>query len=298
MQNDFDVLIIGKGPAGISAALYALRAGLSVLIVAKDAGALSRAHAIANYYGLESAITGKELAQRGEDQAKKVGAEFFTGEVIDLMFAEKFHVRVKYENAETEFLAKSVIIAAGSVRSKAPVPGLDAFEGKGVSYCAVCDGFFYRKKNVAVLGSGAYALAEASELLPLAASVSICTLGEKTTVEIPADYALETEKIVAVEGEGKVQKIRFESGKEIAVDGIFVAIGTASAADLARKTGAAVQKNKLAVDEKRMTTVPGLFAAGDCLGGILQVAVAVGDGAKAGLGAIEFVRNLKAKESK
>ena len=296
MQNNFDVLIVGKGPAGISAALYALRSGLSVLIVAKDTGALARAHAIANYYGFEEPITGAELERRGEAQAMALGAEIFTGEVLDLMFADQFHARVKGADGEREFLAKSVVVAAGSVRAKAPVSGLDAFEGKGVSYCAVCDGFFYRKKNVVVLGNGAYALSEAKELLPLAAQVSICTLGEEPKVEIPAEYAVEKEKIVAVEGDDHVQKIRFASGKEIPVDGIFVALGTASAADLARKTGAAVQSNKLVVDEKLMTTVPGLFAAGDCLGGILQVAVAVGEGAKAGLAVVEYLRQLRTKE--
>ena len=296
MQTEFDTIIIGKGPAGISASLYALRAGLSVLVVAKDAGALSRAHAIANYYGFEEPIPGEELERRGEAQAKALGAEFYTGEVLDMMFADMFHVRVKGAEGEVEFTGKSVIVAAGSVRSKAPVPGIEAFEGKGVSYCAVCDGFFYRKKNVAVLGNAAYALSEAKELLPLAAQVSICTLGEEPKVEIPADYVVEKEKIVAIKGDDHVQKIKFASGKEIPVDGIFVAIGTASAADLARKTGAAVQANKLVVDEKLMTTVPGLFAAGDCLGGILQVAVAVGEGAKAGLAVVEYVRKLRTKE--
>ena len=95
MQNEFDAIIIGKGPAGVSAALYALRAGLSVLIVAKDAGALSRAHAIANYYGFEEPITGEELERRGEAQAQSLGAELYTGEVLDMMIADTFHVRVK-----------------------------------------------------------------------------------------------------------------------------------------------------------------------------------------------------------
>ncbi len=297
MRNEFDVIIVGKGPAGISAALYVLRAGLSVLLLAKDAGALSHAHQIANYYGLENTISGQELAHRGEEQAKKLGAEVVTGEVVDLMFAEKFHATIKNsDGAEQTFFSKAVIIAAGTVRSKFPIPGLDSFEGKGVSYCAVCDGFFYRKKNVAVLGNGAYALAEAKELLPLASKVTLCTLGKDPAVEIPETYAVEKENIAEIAGDDKVQKIRFASGKEIPVDGIFVAIGTASAADLARKTGAAVQQNKLIIDEKQMTTVPGLFAAGDCLGGVLQVAVAVGEGAKAGLGAVEFVRKSKAKE--
>lgn len=156
----YDVLIVGKGPAGISAALYALRANLSVAIVAKDAGALSRAHLISNYYGLEAPVPGADLEKRGEAQAKALGAEFFDGEVLDLMFSDVFELKTK----DAAFKAKTVIVAAGAVRSKAPVTGLDSYEGRGVSYCAVCDGFFYRKKPVAVLGNGAYALAEAKEL--------------------------------------------------------------------------------------------------------------------------------------
>ncbi len=297
MRNEFDVIVVGKGPAGISAALYALRANLSVLVVAKDEGALGKAHLIANYYGFAEPVSGAELERRGEEQAKNLGADFLSGEVLDLMFSEKFHVRVRTnEDAVENFTAKSVIVAAGALRSKVSVPGIEAFEGKGVSYCAVCDGFFYRKKNVAVLGNGAYALSEAEELLPLAAKVSICTLGAEPSVKIPSEFAVEWEKVVAVEGDGHVERLRFESGREIPVDGIFVAQGTASAADLARKAGAALESNKLIVDENRMTTVPGLFAAGDCLGGVLQVAVAVGDGAKAGLGAVAYLRNLRAKD--
>ncbi len=296
MSNEYDVLVVGKGPAGISAALYALRANLSVLLVAKDAGALSRAHMIANYYGFPEPVSGPELARRGEKQAKNLGAEFLTGEVLDILFAEKFQVRVRTENSEQTLFARSVIVSTGAVRTKARVEGIEDFEGKGVSYCAVCDGFFYRKKNVAVLGSGAYALSEARELLPLAGKVSICTLGEEPSVEFPKEFSVEKEKVARVFGRDHVEGVRFESGKEIPVDGIFVALGTASAADLARKTGAALDKNHLVVDENRMTTVPGLFAAGDCLGGVLQVAVAVAEGARAGLGAVDYIRNLRHKD--
>lgn len=296
MSNEYDVLVVGKGPAGISAALYALRANLSVLLVAKDAGALSRAHMIANYYGFPEPVSGPELSRRGEEQAKNLGAEFLTGEVLDILFAEKFQVRVRTEDSEQTLFARSVIVSTGAVRTKARVEGIEDFEGKGVSYCAVCDGFFYRKKNAAVLGSGAYALSEARELLPLAGKVSICTLGEEPSVEFPKEFSVEKEKVSRVFGRDHVEGIRFESGKEIPVDGIFVALGTASAADLARKTGAALDKNRLVVDERRMTTVPGLFAAGDCLGGVLQVAVAVAEGAKAGLGAVDYIRNLRHKD--
>lgn len=296
MRTDFDLIVVGKGPAGISAAIYALRANLSVLVVAKDSGALGKAHAIANYYGFEEPISGKDLELRGEVQAENLGAIFVDGEVLDLFYEDKFQLRVRrLDSEERGFSAKAVVVATGSVRSKVPVNGLSEFEGKGVSYCAVCDGFFCRNKNVAVLGNGAYALSEAKELLPLASKVFVCTLGAEPAVNFSAEFSIEKEMPVAVEGLGRVQKIRFESGKELLVDGIFVAAGSAGAADLARKAGAALESGKLVVDRNMMTTVPGLFAAGDCLGGILQVAVAVGEGAKAGISAVEYIRKIAAE---
>ena len=110
MQNEFDVIIVGKGPAGISAALYVLRSGLSVLLLAKDAGALSRAHQIANYYGLESTISGQELAHRGEEQAKKLGAEVVTGEVVDLMFAEKLFFQKRSSSLQEQSVPKFLFL--------------------------------------------------------------------------------------------------------------------------------------------------------------------------------------------
>lgn len=298
MQTDFDLIVVGKGPAGISAAIYALRANLSVLIVAKDSGALGKAHAIANYYGFAEPISGKDLELRGEVQAENLGGIFVDGEVLDLFYEGKFQLRVRGQSGEDRgFSAKAVVVATGSVRSKAQIKGLSDFEGKGVSYCAVCDGFFYRKKNVAVLGNGAYALSEAKELLPLAEKVYVCTLGAEPAVEFPPEFIVEKEKIALVEGADKVQKICLEDGREILVDGIFVAIGSAGALDLARKAGAALESGKIVVGQNMMTTVPGLFSAGDCLGGILQVAVAVGEGAKAGIAAVEYIRKLAAEEN-
>ena len=158
MDNfEADILILGYGPAGVSAALYGLRAGLDVLLVGKDGGALSKAHAIQNYYGLEKPLTGEELMQVGKKQALDLGAQIVDDEVMDLMFDGSQFVA---KGLAASYHGKVCIMATGAARKKHPLPGMAEMEGHGVSYCAVCDSFFYKGKNVAVLGSGEYALHE------------------------------------------------------------------------------------------------------------------------------------------
>ncbi len=173
-------------------------------------------------------------------------------------------------------------MATGASRAAPPLPGLAALEGRGVSYCATCDAFFYKGKDVAVLGSGEYALHEASALLPLAKSVTLLTGGAELTAQFPPEVAVRTEKVEAVLGEQRVTGVRLAGGGELALDGVFVALGVAGSTALARKMGAEVSGNRIVVDEVMMTSIPGLFAAGDCTGGLLQVAKAVYEGAVAG----------------
>ena len=285
-----DILILGYGPAGISAALYGLRAGLDVLIVGKDVGALARAHMIENYYGLEKPLSGPELAEVGKKQALALGAKIVDDEVTDLFFDGNDFVA---GGLSGEYRGKACIMATGSARKKQPLPGMAELEGHGVSYCAVCDAFFYRQKKVAVLGSGEYALHEVSELLPMASSVTLLTNGSETTATFPETVTVETHKLAGLVGEGAFKGVRFEDGSEESFDGLFVALGSASATDLARKAGAAFDGVNPVLGPDFQTTVPGLFAAGDCTGGTLQVAVAVGEGAVAGLAAIKYLREKR-----
>lgn len=285
-----DILILGYGPAGISAALYGLRAGLDVLIVGKDVGALARAHMIENYYGLEKPLSGPELAEVGKKQALALGAKIVDDEVTDLFFDGNDFVA---GGLSGEYRGKACIMATGSARKKQPLPGMAELEGHGVSYCAVCDAFFYRQKKVAVLGSGEYALHEVSELLPMASSVTLLTNGSETTATFPETVTVETRKLAGLVGEGAFKGVRFEDGSEESFDGLFVALGSASATDLARKAGAAFDGVNPVLGPDFQTTVPGLFAAGDCTGGTLQVAIAVGEGAVAGLAAIKYLREKR-----
>lgn len=282
------VVIIGSGPAGVSAALYTARAGIDTTVLTRGSGALARAEGIENYYGVPGPVSGAELERRGIEGAKAVGVQFVEAEAVGLTFTDKLTV----ETLSGDYPADAVILATGVSRAAPPIPGLKALEGHGVGYCATCDAFFYRGKDVAVLGSGEYALHEASALLPLAKSVTLLTGGAPLTAEFPPEIALCTEKVEAILGEeaGKVTGVRLAGGRELPLDGVFVALGVAGSTALARKMGAEVDGNRIVVDEHMMTTVPGLFAAGDCTGGLLQVAKAVYEGAMAGNEAAKALR--------
>lgn len=181
------------------------------------------------------------------------------------------------------YQAKSVILATGTNRVTPNIKGIREFEGKGVSYCAICDAFFYKGKDVAVLGNGNYALHEMEQLKPVVKSVTIITNGEQITENRSIDVKVNDKKIREFRGENKIEEIQFEDETKQPINGVFVAVGTASSNDLARKIGARIENNNIVVNENMETTVPGLFACGDCTGGLLQISKAVYEGEKAGL---------------
>ena len=304
------IVIIGAGPAGISAALYAARANMDPLVINNGIGALEKAEKIENYYGMEHPVSGKELFEIGIAQAKALGVRILDAQVLGIGGFDTFQVKTTAGDFDTI----SVILATGSKRKAPSIPGIKELEGRGVSYCAVCDAFFYRGKNVAVLGNSDFALHEAEELAPMAGSVTIYTDGREPEFSKEAPFAVNTMKIQCVEGDEKVTGLRLISDKnetEICaqecsrsannalqqqnvspVDGVFVALGTAGSAEMARQMGASLtEKGNIKVNDKMESSVPGLFAAGDCTGGLLQVAKAVHDGAQAGISANQYVRS-------
>lgn len=285
----YDVIIIGKGPAGISAALYAKRANLNVLVIGKDGGALEKTKEIDNYYGFTNTISGKELLINGINQAKRLNISIETDEVVNIKFDGIYYV----ETRNNTFEAKTLILATGTSRKKPLIKGVKEFEGRGISYCAICDAFFYRNKDVSILGSGDYALSEARTLLPIAKSVSILTNGEELVQNRGFDeeeFIIQEKKIEEIIGADSVNKVKFTDGTHIETQGVFIAIGVASSTDLAKKIGAVTKDNSIVVDENMATNVPGLYACGDCTGGLLQISKAVYEGAKAGLSAIKYLR--------
>lgn len=281
------ILIVGGGPAGLSAAIYAARANVQTTVLYKDGGALEKTDKIENYFGFTDVISGPDLLARGRAQAARLGAQLVQTEVTGIEYAEKgFSVKT----TAGAYAADAIILATGAPRATPPIAGVREFEGRGVSYCAICDAFFYRGKAVAVLGEGEYALEEARTLLPVAASVTLLTNGASAPANLPDGLLVDTRKVAAVEGDDKVARVLFADGEPIAVDGVFIAYGTAGSGDFARKLGSQVEGNKIQVSADLSTAVPGLFAAGDCTGGLLQVAKAVSDGAQAAMNAIKFVR--------
>ena len=176
MSNWYDVIIIGAGPSGISASLYTGRANLKTLIIYHDESSLERAEKIENYYGFENEISGKELYEIGIRQAKNIGISVKKEEATKIEIIENgFNV----VTVNREYTAKTVILATGSKKNKPKIKGIEEFEGRGISYCAICDGFFYRNRNVVVLGSGNYAIAETNELINIVDNIKILTNGEK-----------------------------------------------------------------------------------------------------------------------
>lgn len=277
-----NVIIIGGGPAGVSAGLYTLRGNVDTTIFTQGGSALIKAEKIENYYGFPEGIGGKELYDRGIDSVKRLGANVIEEEVTNVDYDGKFVV----STGKNEYRADALVIANGANRNVPRIKNIKEFEGRGVSYCAVCDAFFYRGKKTAVIGNGEYAIHEANTLKKVAESVVMLTDGK----EAPEYDNCDTRKIKSIEGNETVEKVVFEDGSEMAVDGVFIALGVAGGVDLARKLGAVVNGSYISVDENMLTNIPNLYAVGDCTGGLLQVAKAVCDGAKAG---IDIIKKLK-----
>ena len=283
-----DVIIIGAGPAGISAGLYTKRANLKVLIIYKEQSGLEKAKWIENYYGFEKGISGKDLYKTGIEQAKNLGIEVKKEEVINIQQVENTKYKVITENKIYD--TKTVIFATGNKKNVPRIKGIKEFEGRGVSYCAVCDGFFYRNKDISVLGNGKYAISETNELINIAKSITILTNGNKAP-EIRADnIKIDTRKIREVRGDKRVEEVEFDDNTEMKTDGIFVALGVAGSSEFAKKLGIITNKDRIVVNENMETNVTGIYACGDCVGGLLQVSKAVYEGAKAGLQVIKYLR--------
>ena len=198
--------------------------------------------------------------------------------------------KFKVETINNKYIAKAVILATGTSRKVPRINGIKEFEGRGISYCATCDAFFFKGKDVAVLGSKDYALHEAEELKRVADSVIMLTNGEAVVENRSIDIDIEDRKIRQFRGDNRIEEIQFEDNTIKKIDGVFIAIGTATSSDLARKIGARIdEKQNIIVDENMCTNVPNLFACGDCTGGTLQIAKAVYEGMVAAMSAIKNI---------
>lgn len=285
----FDAVIIGAGPAGISAGLYLKRANKNVLILYHGESQLEKAHKIDNFYGFPLGITGKDLYINGINQAVNLGIEVKDLEVLSIQMNEKMEYTIR--TSEEEFNSKVVILATGNKKLRPNIKGVELFEGSGVSYCAICDGFFYRKKNVVVIGSGTYAISEATELKNVTPNVTVLTNGLELngTTDIP----VVNKEIKEIVGEGRVSGVKFMDDTTLDVNGVFIALGEAGGADFAKKLGIYMEKDNIVVDENMRTNIPGVYACGNVVGGLLQINKAAYEGAKAGLDAVKYINEKR-----
>lgn len=282
----YDIIIIGAGPAGISASLYAVRANKKVLVLYDDKSSLEKTDKIENYYGFENGISGKDLYKAGIKQAENIGAYVKKEEVIKIEMISENDYNFLVNTSNNRYKSKVVILSTGNKKNKPKITGIDKFEGKGISYCAICDGFFYRNKDVAVIGSGNYAISETNDLINIAKNITIFTDGEEAPNFRADNVKIETRGIKEIIGNDKIEKVELTDGTDIKVDGIFIAYGVASSTDFARKLGALVKNDRIIVNNKMETNIKNLYACGDCTGGLFQVSKAVYEGTIAGLSAI------------
>lgn len=295
-----DILIIGSGPAGLSAAVYAKRAGLDALVVEMEfmgTGQIAESSRVDNYIGLVGK-SGYELGELFRSDAEKLDAEFLEEEVVSL--SQKNNIWVSQFDDGSSIEAKAVIYAAGASHRKLNVAGEEKFIGKGVSFCAMCDGAFYREKTVAVIGGGDTAVDDALYLADIADKVYLIhRRGEfraaagtvKKAEENPNIEFVLSANVTEILGENHVEKITLDNGRELAVDGVFIAVGMIPRTDILKGVVETDEHGYVVADESGVTSARGLFVAGDVRAKKLrQVITAAADGANAAVSAIEYLK--------
>jgi thioredoxin reductase (NADPH) len=307
MPEMFDAIIIGSGPAGLTAAIYLGRAGQKSIVLEKDfvGGYTAKIAHIENYPGYET-INGMDLTQIMAKQAEKFGAVIvYPVEVVNLELKGEFkRVRTREEVYE----APVVIIAIGVARKKLEVPGAKEFLGKGVSYCATCDGAFFRGKKVAVVGSDDEAAEEALHLADLAERVTMIPHKDPTIVEtfmerLKAKPNIEfhpVSEIKEIVGTDVVTGIRIaQAGAEKVIphEGVFIAMGSTPISSLIQNAGGQIdERGSLVIDRNQQMNIEGVYAAGDCTYGGMQIVCAAGEGAVAGMRSAAYIRKIKSKK--
>lgn len=280
----YDIAVIGSGPAGLSAAVQARARNRSVLVVGGDDrdNPLYKTPRIDNYLGFPQ-ISGKELLERFRAHADDMGVARKEGRVLNIMpMGDTFYLSIGSEMEQ----ARAIILATGVVRAN-KYPGEAEYLGRGVSYCATCDGMLYRGKEVVVVGKAADAPQEANYLQELGCKVTY--VSDKAPDGLRPDIPFVKAPKVEITGEGKVEALRAGS-TTIPCEGVFILRPSVAPADLL--PGLALDNGYIQVDRNMATSVPGVFAAGDCAGLPLQVSKAVGEGLVAGLRAAEYVDHI------
>ena len=297
MQKE-KIAILGSGPAGLTVALYTARANLDPLVISGNqlGGQVSITYEVENYPGFPQGTTGPEMVELMQKQAEKFGARVLIDEVTEVGLKDGPPFRVKTHGDELE--AEAVVICTGASPRRLGVPGEEALIGRGVSFCATCDGFFFRGKEVVVVGGGDSALEEGLFLTRFANRVRVVhrrdalrageTLKKRASGNQKMSFIWDT-VVEEIQGDGKVEAVRLrnlKSGQEerMATDGVFIYIGHYPNSEIFRGQLAMDERGYVITDKQMMTSVPGVFAAGEIQDPVYrQVATSVGQGAAAGM---------------
>lgn len=308
MADKYDVIVIGAGPGGMTAALYASRANLKVAMLDRGVygGQMNNTAEVENYTGFKS-ILGPDLAEQMYQSSIQFGADFVYGNVEKVTVDEDGIKHVKTDSGELE--APAIVIATGSQYRKLGIPGEDEYSGKGVSYCAVCDGAFYRGKNVTTVGGGDSAVEESEYLAKLVNNVNIVHRRDQLRAQkILQDRAFANDKIgftwntivTEIVGDGKkvtgVKTHNKETNEDrlVPTDGVFIYIGNVPMTEPFKDLGITDEQGWVITDDEMKTSVPGGFAVGDVRDKKLrQITTAVGDGGIAGQGVFSYIESLK-----
>ncbi|MGN9097839.1 NAD(P)/FAD-dependent oxidoreductase [Flintibacter porci] len=276
----YDIIVLGSGPAGLSAAVTARGRNKSVLVIGNrwQDSPLARAERVDNYLGMPG-MTGMEMLEAFQRHAQEMGVEMVTGKVLSIMEWEGFHLTV----GSQLYQGSALILAPGVVR-QAKFPGEETYLGRGVSYCATCDGMLYRNKPVAVVGRSKDAPHEAAYLKSIGCQVVY--VAPKRPDQLEEDIPFIQAAKLAVKGEQTVTALEAD-GADIPVNGVFILREAVAPGDLL--PGLILEKGAIQVDRSMATSVPGVFAAGDATGAPLQVSKAVGEGLIAALSACEYL---------
>lgn len=313
-KDIYDVIIVGGGPAGLTAGIYTSRARLSSLLIEKlgFGGQAAITDKIENYPGFIGGITGPELVHNMEEQAKSFGLNALFGEVTGFEVSEEDSIKRVFVNNETQpYQCLSLIIAAGHEQRKLGVPGEEEYTGKGVSYCATCDGAFFRDLSVAVVGGGDVALEEALFLTRFVKTAYIIHRRDRLrATKILQERAFSNAKIelvldsvldeifgrTTVEGV-KVRNLKTGERKDLQVSGVFVFIGWIPSLSFLGDTVERSEDGYIIVDKEMATSTEGIFACGDCCKkNLRQIVAACGDGATAAFSAQHYVERTKGEE--
>lgn len=308
-EKIYDVIIIGAGPAGMTAAVYTSRANLSTLMIERGipGGQMANTEEVENYPGFDH-ILGPELSTKMFDHAKKFGAEYAYGDVSEIIDGEEYKV---IKSGSKEYKTRAIILTTGAEYKKMGIPGEKELGGRGVSYCAVCDGAFFKQKNLVVVGGGDSAVEEGVYLTRFADKVTIVHRRDKLRAQkILQDRAFANDKIDFIwnstlkevnEANGKVGSVTLVSTvdgteTEFATEGVFVYVGMLPLTKPFTSLGILNDAGYILTNEKMETTVPGIFAAGDVREKTLrQIVTATGDGSIAAQAAQHYIEELLEK---